>query len=116
MTDRCSREPILSFETAREKIAAAIKPVSGVETVTLKLALGRVAAEPVHSPSDIPHHRNAAVDGYAFSSRDIDTTQAFRLRLAAVSWAGKPFQEPLVLVLGMLLLVLVLEFHMVMFL
>jgi molybdopterin molybdotransferase len=92
MTDSCSLEPMLSVEAALDTIASAIQPVSGTEKVTLKHALGRVAAEPVHSPLDIPHDRNAAVDGYAFSSRDIDLTQAFRLHLAGVSWAGNPFR------------------------
>ncbi|WP_374090295.1 gephyrin-like molybdotransferase Glp [Methylomicrobium lacus] len=92
MTDLCSREALLSIEAARARIAASIRPVAGVERVTLPHALGRVLAEPVRSPLDIPHDRNAAVDGYAFSSRDIDAWQPFRLRLAGVSWAGKPFQ------------------------
>lgn len=94
MTDLCSLESgtMLSVETAQERIAAAIQSVSGTEKVALKHALGRVMAEYVRSPLDIPHDRNAAVDGYAFSSYDIDATQAFRLRVAGISWAGKPFQ------------------------
>ncbi|MEC4750631.1 gephyrin-like molybdotransferase Glp [Methylomicrobium sp. Wu6] len=97
MIDLCSleNEPMLSVEAARERIAAALEPVIGVEKTALKYALGRVLAEPVCSPLDIPHDRNAAVDGYAFSSRDIDTAQAFRLHLAGASWAGKPFQGQL---------------------
>jgi molybdopterin molybdotransferase len=92
MTDSCSLEPMLSVEAAREKIASAIQPVSGAEKVTLKQALGRVAAEPVRSPLHIPLDRNAAVDGYAFHSREIDDAHLFRLRLAGISWAGNPFR------------------------
>ncbi|WP_024298494.1 gephyrin-like molybdotransferase Glp [Methylomicrobium lacus] len=91
MTDLCSREALLSIEAARARIAAAIQPVSGSDRVTLQHALGRVLADPVRSPLNIPRDRNAAVDGYAFSSRDIDVRQPFHLRLAGVSWAGKPF-------------------------
>lgn len=91
MSDSCSLEPMLSVEAALDRIASAIQPVSGTEKVPLKHALGRVTAEPVHSPLDIPHDRNAAVDGYAFRSRDIDARQPFRLRQVGISWAGKPF-------------------------
>lgn len=92
MTDSCSLEPMLSVEAALDKIASAIQPVGGSEKVTLKHALGRVTAEPVHSPVAIPLDRNAAVDGYAFNSREIDNSHSFRLRLAGISWAGNPFQ------------------------
>jgi molybdopterin molybdotransferase len=92
MTDSCSLEPMLSVEAALDKIASAIQPVGGSEKVTLQHALGRVTAEPVHSPVAIPHDRNAAVDGYAFNSREIDSSHPFRLRLAGISWAGNPFQ------------------------
>ncbi|MGJ0486422.1 MAG: molybdopterin molybdotransferase MoeA [Methylomicrobium sp.] len=91
MSDLCSLEPLLSVEAALERIASAIQPVSGAEKVPLKHALGLVTAEPVHSPLDIPHDRNAAVDGYAFRSGDIDARQPFRLRRVGISWAGNPF-------------------------
>jgi len=93
MTDPCSlhSETMLALDAARERIAAALQPVAGAEKVTLKHALGRVLAVPVRSRLDMPHDRNAAVDGYAFNSRDIDTAHAFSLCLAGVSWAGKPF-------------------------
>ncbi|MGR8941180.1 MAG: molybdopterin molybdotransferase MoeA [Gammaproteobacteria bacterium] len=94
MTDLCSREnePLLSVEAARESIASALQPISGAEKIALKHALGRVLAEPIFAPLDLPRERNAAVDGYAFNSRDIDSLQDFRLRLAGASWAGKPFR------------------------
>ena len=94
MTDWCSRESrdLLSLEAAREKIAAALRPVSGTEKMALANALGRVLAEPVCAPHDIPYDRNAAVDGYAFCSQDIDKSEISRLRLAGVSWAGQPYR------------------------
>jgi molybdopterin molybdotransferase len=92
MSDPCSLEPMLSVEAALDRIASAIQPVAGAEKIALKHALGRVAAEPVSSPLAIPHDRNAAVDGYAFNSREIDSARPFRLRLAGTSWAGNPFR------------------------
>jgi molybdopterin molybdotransferase len=57
--------------------------------------LGRVLDEPVYSAINIPHDRNAAMDGYAFASRDITDGQVFSLALVGTSWAGRPFQGQL---------------------
>ena len=97
MIDVCSLEskPLLSIDDALSRIKDAVQSVSGTEKVVLKNALGRVLAEPVHSPINIPHDRNAAMDGYAFASRDRLEGQAFTLELAGTSWAGRPFQGQL---------------------
>ena len=97
MIDACSQEsrPLLSIDEALDRIKAAVHPVSDIEKMSLKNALGRVLAESVYSPINIPHDRNAAMDGYAFASRDIADGQAFTLTLAGISWAGRPFQGEL---------------------
>ena len=93
MIDSCSQEsnPLLSIDAALAKIKAAIHPVAGSEQVVLKNALGRVLSESVYSPINIPHERNAAMDGYALSSNDINREQPFTHSLAGTSWAGRPF-------------------------
>lgn len=97
MLDPCSQEtkPLLFLEEALARIKAALNPVAGAETVTLKNALGRVLAQPIHSPVNIPHDRNASMDGYALAASDIAPKQAFSLNLAGTSWAGRPFQGQL---------------------
>ncbi|MDD1626052.1 MAG: molybdopterin molybdotransferase MoeA [Methylococcaceae bacterium] len=94
MIDLCSREsnPLLSINEALARIKDAIQPVAGSEKVVLKNALGRVLSESVLSPINIPHDRNAAMDGYAFSSQDINPDRPFTLSLAGTSWAGQPFK------------------------
>ena len=94
MIDLCSQEPnpLLSIDAALERIKTAIHPVAGSETVALKYALGRVLSESVYSPINIPHDRNAAMDGYAFSSQDIHSDRPFTLTLAGTSWAGRPYE------------------------
>jgi len=94
MMDPCSREPnsMLSIDAALEKIKAALQPVAESEQVALNNALGRVLSEPVYSPINSPYDRNAAMDGYAFSSKEIPPEQPFTLTLAGTSWAGRPFQ------------------------
>jgi len=93
MIDACSQEakPLLSLEEALEQINAAVQPVIGTEILALKDALGRILAQSIHSGIDIPHDRNAAMDGYALSSKDIGS-DAFELELAGTSWAGRPFE------------------------
>lgn len=97
MIDLCSQEskPLLSLEEALTRIKAALHPVTGSEKVALKSALGRVLAQPVFTPINIPHERNAAMDGYALAASDIMPNSPFSLHLAGVSWAGRPFQGQL---------------------
>jgi molybdopterin molybdotransferase len=97
MIDKCSLEskPLLTIDEALDSIKAAVHPVSGTEKAVLNDALGRVLAESVDSPINIPHDRNAAMDGYAFASRDRAAGQAFTLSLVGTSWAGRPFQGAL---------------------
>lgn len=61
----------LSVDQARAAIAAALSPVRQHERVPLLAALGRVLAEDVVSPIDVPAHDNSAMDGYAFSGADL---------------------------------------------
>ena len=94
MIDLCNQEPVplLSIDAALERIKAAICPITESETVVLKNALGRVLSESLYSPINIPYEKNAAMDGYAFSSQDINHEQPFTLTLTGTSWAGRPFE------------------------
>ena len=97
MIDPCSLElsPLLSIDDALARIEVNIQAVIDTERLALKYALGRVLADDVISPINLPYDRNSAMDGYAISSRDIDYDQPFTLSLAGTSWAGKPYQESL---------------------
>jgi molybdopterin molybdotransferase len=94
MIDVCSQEssPLLSVDEALARIKAAVQPLGDSENLLLTAALGRVLATPVNAPINIPHDRNAAMDGYAFAGRDCVEGQVFTLKLIGTSWAGRPFQ------------------------
>lgn len=94
MIDPCSLEakPLLPVDDALARIKASLDAVIDTEIVTLGVALGRVLADDVLSPINSPYDNNSAMDGYALSSKDIDCTQSFSLKLAGTSWAGKPYQ------------------------
>ncbi len=63
----------LPVAVARQAIADALQPIAASETVPLLAALGRVLAEDVVSPIDVPAHDNSAMDGYAFRGADLRT-------------------------------------------
>ena len=84
MIDPCSLEPkrLLTVEEALASIKSAVQPINSAERVALKQALGRVLSEDIIvSPINLPYDRNSAMDGYALSSKDIESNQPFTLRL-----------------------------------
>jgi molybdopterin molybdotransferase len=82
----------LAVEEARQRIMADVEPVAGVEKLALRSALGRILAEDIHSPIDVPSHTNSAVDGYALAGADLSPKSATKLRVIGTSWAGRPFE------------------------
>lgn len=96
MTEICypKTAKLLSVSEARQHIIQAIEAITDVENILIADGLNRVLAETVLSPINIPPQRNAAMDGYAFSSADIIKNQPFTLKEVGTSWAGKPFNGP----------------------
>ena len=78
----------LDVAAARAAIAAAIRPIDDRETLPLRQALGRVLAEDVISPIDVPAHDNSAMDGYAFAGSALADGAETVLRVAATVHAG----------------------------
>src|SRR5215471_6414556 len=72
------------------KARAFIHPVSGTLRVPVRTALGRVLAEDVLSPVDVPAHRNSAMDGWAVRSADLKDAETTLTEIGA-SFAGRPF-------------------------
>ncbi|HTP48477.1 MAG TPA: gephyrin-like molybdotransferase Glp [Casimicrobiaceae bacterium] len=76
---------------ARELIASFLVPVSAVERVHVRSALGRVLAEDLVSPLDVPGHDNSAMDGYAVRFADLKHDGETLLKRVGESFAGKPW-------------------------
>ncbi|MBM4207892.1 MAG: molybdopterin molybdotransferase MoeA [Gammaproteobacteria bacterium] len=97
MIDPCSLEPkrLLTLDEALAVINNSVRAITSTEQIGLTNALGRVLAEDVLSPINLPFDRNSAMDGYAFSSANINTDQSFTLQLTGASWAGKPYSGKL---------------------
>jgi molybdopterin molybdotransferase len=76
---------------ARAFIHQFLAPINGVIRVPVRSALGRVLAEDIHSPVDVPAHRNSAMDGWAMRGADLAADKESTLAEIGVAFAGKPF-------------------------
>src|ERR1700704_6429937 len=76
---------------ARAFIHQFLSPVTGVLRVPVRAALGRVLAEDVLSPVNVPSHRNSAMDGWAMRAADLKAEGETTLAEIGASFAGKPF-------------------------
>lgn len=85
------RERLLRVEDARRRIFSEIAPIRGIERIALRGALGRVLAQDVLSPVDVPGHTNSAVDGYALAGSDLPARDEREYRVVGTAWAGRPF-------------------------
>src|SRR5256714_9205413 len=75
---------LISLAEARERVLAAVRPLAP-EEVLLPEALGRVLAEDVASPHDLPPFDASAMDGFA-----VIAGPAAQLRVVDESRAGSP--------------------------
>src|SRR5687767_4427310 len=85
----------MSVAKAREFIARFLTPVSVVESLSLRAALGRVLGADVVSPLDVPSHDNSAMDGYAVRFDDLKADGEVTLRVVGTAFAGAPFEGAL---------------------
>ncbi|HET7729701.1 MAG TPA: gephyrin-like molybdotransferase Glp [Usitatibacter sp.] len=76
---------------ARAFIHQFLEPVRGTLRVPIRSALGRVLAEDVVSPVDVPAHRNSAMDGWAMRGADLAAGGETTLTEIGASFAGRPF-------------------------
>ena len=78
----------LSVEQAQERILQAIAPITTTETVALRDALGRILAQDITAPLNVPTFTNSAMDGYAIHHTDLARQP---LKVIGTAFAGKPF-------------------------
>ena len=81
----------MPVDKARAFIHQFLDPVTAHARVPVRDALGRVLAEDVVSPVDVPSHRNSAMDGWAMRFVDLDADGESTLEETGASFAGKPF-------------------------
>ncbi|AMS32477.1 MAG: gephyrin-like molybdotransferase Glp [Betaproteobacteria bacterium] len=80
----------MPVDKARAFIHTFLTPISGVAKRPIRSALGRVLAEDIISPVNVPAHRNSAMDGWAVRFSDL-SDNAGPLEEVGASFAGKPY-------------------------
>jgi molybdopterin molybdotransferase len=88
----------MPVDKAREFISRVLSPIADVERVNICAALGRVIADDVVSPIDVPGHDNSAMDGWAYRHADLTIVkdsivapQFSTMKRVGTSYAGKPY-------------------------
>ncbi|HEV8501858.1 MAG TPA: gephyrin-like molybdotransferase Glp [Casimicrobiaceae bacterium] len=82
----------MPVERARTLIRQFLTPVTAIERVHIRAALGRTLAADVISPIDVPGHDNSAMDGWAVRFADLASTGETTLARIGESFAGRPFE------------------------
>ena len=92
LSDDCFAQggKLMRAEDALELLGRKIVRVTESETEALDAALGRILAEDVDSPLDVPSHDNSAVDGYAVFFDDLDPERDTVLPVTGRAAAGHP--------------------------
>ena len=82
----CDAPGLTPVTEALEHILSSVQPVTQKESIALRDACGRILANDVISPVQVPPQDNSAMDGYAVCPADTD-----RYQLVGTALAGHPF-------------------------
>ena len=86
--------PLLSVDDVERLMFERVQPVAEHQTVRLAEASGRVLAEDLIAPIDLPPFDNSAVDGYAVCHADLEAAGETRLVVADHVRAGHVSDRP----------------------
>lgn len=81
----------MSVAQSRKYIQEYLTPVVAKECLPLRSTLGRVLAEDIISPVNVPNHDNSAMDGYAFNADDLPAAGEAHLKIIGTAFAGNGF-------------------------
>lgn len=86
---------LMPVEQGREQILASVEPLSQTQQLDVRSGFGRVLAQDVVSPINVPAYDNSAMDGYAVRGceldRDLNSDGENRLEIVGSVLAGHPF-------------------------
>lgn len=84
----------MPVDKARDFISKVLTPITTTERLYIRTALGRVIAEDIVSPLDVPGHDNSAMDGWAYRHADLVDGETTTMKRIGTSFAGKPYLDP----------------------
>ena len=79
----------LSATMVNDFLSRLVEPVAQFEVLGIFQALGRVLAQDITSPLNVPPHDNSAMDGYAFNGALLDAQEPLNLKVVGTALAGK---------------------------
>ncbi|MCX2789455.1 bifunctional molybdopterin-guanine dinucleotide biosynthesis adaptor protein MobB/molybdopterin molybdotransferase MoeA [Vibrio sp. Sgm 5] len=82
----------LSVVQGQEKILSLVNTVAETEACKIEDAYGRVLADHVVSPVNVPQYTNSAMDGYAIRGDDVERDS---YQVVAEVMAGHAYEQPL---------------------
>ena len=89
MSITCDVPGLMPLEQAMARIFATLDTIQHTEFIELNNALGRITAEDIVSPIEVPSFDNSAMDGYAIFSEESNLASPFTI--VGKSFAGEPF-------------------------
>ena len=81
---------MLNVDLAFQKLGDLVRCVNETERVPIDDAVGRIAAESVPAPIDLPPFDASAMDGYAVDATGLDHSSEKRFDVIGESLAGRP--------------------------
>ena len=92
LSDDCFAQggKLMRADEALALLGRSVVRITESEAVALDAALGRILAEDVVAPHDVPAHDNSAVDGYAVFFDDLDAERDTVLPVTGRASAGHP--------------------------
>lgn len=76
-------KPLTPISEALQLILSDVRVIDKIEPCTLDQSLGRVLAEDVHSPVNVPPDDNSAMDGYAIRAKEANSILTVSQRIPA---------------------------------
>ena len=95
LSDDCFAQggKLMRADEALALLGRRVVRVTESEAQPLDAALGRILAEDVVAPRDVPPHDNSAVDGYAVHFDDLDPERDTVLPVTGRAAAGHPLER-----------------------
>ncbi len=92
--DVCDQQAnkLLTVEEALAQFLSNAHPINESEALPIQQTLGRVLAQDIYAPFDVPGVDNSAMDGYAVCLADLDSRSDRRLKRSQTIPAGAPLQ------------------------
>ena len=87
-------DTLTPLDDALQALRDRTNPIAETGEIGLSDAVGRILAEDIVAPFNVPPHDNSAVDGYAVRFDDLDPETETRLPVTGRAAAGHPLGRP----------------------